>query len=108
MPFQKGMQKTGGRVKNQPNKTSKEIREASNLILSGQIETLENLLPTLKPSDYLKAIQMLYKVCLPQQKQVEIETNQHPTEFQIEILETLKNYSDSEVDAAIDKSITNK
>ena len=43
MPFQKGKEKTGGRVKNQPNKTSKEIRDASMLILSGQIETLENL-----------------------------------------------------------------
>ena len=33
MPFQKGMQKTGGRVKNQPNKTSKELNaELKNLL----------------------------------------------------------------------------
>jgi hypothetical protein len=105
--FQKGMQKTGGRTKNTKNHVSKEIRKASAALLQGELETLKELLPTLKPDQYLKAISMLYKVVVPQQKQVEIETNQHPTEFQIEILETLKNYSDSEVDAAIDKSITN-
>ena len=105
MPFTKGMQKTGGRVKNQPNKTSKEIREASKLILSGQIETLENLLPKLKPGDYLKAIQMLYKVCLPQQKQVEIENHQHPTNFEIQIIDCLSQVSDNDVEEAIQKSM---
>ena len=105
MPFQKGKKKTGGRVKNQPNKTSKEIREASKLILSGQIEILEKLLPKLKPSDYLKAIQMLYKVCLPQQKQIETEAINHPTNFSVEIIDCLSQVSDSDVDDAIQKSI---
>jgi|TARA_R110001632_G_scaffold75606_1_gene171999 hypothetical protein len=106
MPFQKGKKKTGGRVKNQPNKTSKEIRDASMLILSGQIETLENLLPTLKPNDYLKAIQMLYKVCLPQQRQIETETINHPTNFEIQIIDRLSQVSDSDVEDAIQKSIS--
>ena len=105
MPFKKGMAKTGGRSKNQPNIVSQEIRDASSLILSGQVEVLENLLPTLKPSDYLKAIQMLYKVCLPQQKQVEIDTISHPTNFQVEIIDRLSQVSDSDVEDAIQKSI---
>ena len=103
MPFTQGREKTGGRGKNQPNKISKNIRLASAMLLEGQIDVLAELLPKLKPAEYLKALQMLYKVAVPTQKQIEVDTFEHPTEFQIEIVETLKGYSDAELDVAIDK-----
>ena len=108
MPFQKDRTKTGGRAKGKMNTVSNEIRLASAMILEGQIEVLEALLPTLKPSDYLKALQMLYKVTVPIQKQIEVDTIEHPTNFQIEIIETLKAFSDSDVDMAIDNQVKNQ
>jgi hypothetical protein len=107
MPFTQGREKTGGRNKNQPNKISKNIRLASAMLLEGQIEVLAELLPKLKPSEYLKALQMLYKVAVPQQRQIEVDTIEHPTEFKIEIIETLKGYSDAELDTAIDTHVKN-
>jgi len=108
MPFKEGMQKTGGRSKSTPNKISKDIRLASAILLEGQIDVLAELLPKLKPAEYLKALQMLYKVAVPIQKQVEIDTIEHPTNFQIEIIETLKGYSDAEIDTAIDTHVKNQ
>ncbi len=107
MPFTQGREKTGGRAKGQTNKISSEIRLASAMLLEGQIDVLAKLLPELKPAEYLKALQMLYKVAVPQQKQVEIDTIEHPTNFQIEIIETLKGYNDAEVDTAIDNHVKN-
>ena len=107
MPFTQGREKTGGRSKNQPNKISKNIRLASAMLLEGQIDVLAELLPKLKPSEYLKALQMLYKVAVPTQKQIEVDTFEHPTNFQIEIIETLKGYNDAEVDTAIDNHVKN-
>ena len=70
--FQKGMQKTGGRKKGTQNKTSTEIREVSAALLQGELANLKRtVLPTLKPDQYLKAIAMLYKVVVPQQRQIE-------------------------------------
>ena len=107
--FQKGKEKTGGRIKGtSTNKVSNEIRLASAMLLEGQIDVLEQLLPTLKPNDYLKALQMLFKVAVPQQRQIEVDTIEHPTNFQIEIIETLKGYNDKDVDAAIDTHVKNQ
>ena len=64
---------------------SKEIREVSAMLLQGQLEALQDKLPTLKDSDYIKAIGLLMKHVLPAQKQIEVETVNHPTEFQIEL-----------------------
>ena len=50
---------------------------------------------------------MLYKVAVPQQRQIEVDTIEHPTEFKIEIIETLKGYSDAELDTAIDTHVKN-
>ena len=105
MPFTKGMQKSGGRSKNQPNKISNDIRLASAMLLEGQIDALAELLPKLKPAEYIKALQMLFKVAVPQQKQIETETINHPTNFQVEIIDRLSQVSDSDIEDAIQKSI---
>ena len=45
---------------------------------------------------------------VPQQRQIEVDTIEHPTEFKIEIIETLKGYSDADVDTAIDTYVENQ
>ena len=87
MPFEKGHNHSTGRPKGSTNLVSKEIREVSALLLQGQLEALQDKLPTLKDSDYIKAIGLLMKHVLPAQKQVEMETTNHPTEITVEILE---------------------
>ena len=106
--FKKGMQKTGGRKKGTQNKTSSEIREVSAALLQGELETLKELLPTLKPDQYLKAIAMLYKVVVPQQRQIETETINEPTEITVEIIDRLSQVTESECEAAIDTWVQNK
>ena len=108
MPFKKGMQKTGGRTKGVNNNVSKEIREVSAMLLQGQLEALQDKLPTLKDSDYIKAIGLLMKHVLPAQKQVEVETINHPTEFQIEVIEKLADVSNEDLDKSIDQWVDNQ
>ena len=108
MPFKKGMQKTGGRTKGVNNNVSKEIREVSAMLLQGQLEALQDKLPTLKDSDYIKAIGLLMKHVLPAQKQVEVETVNHPTEFTIEILDRIEQVSNEDLDKSIDQWVDNQ
>jgi len=108
MPFKPGHEKTGGRTKNQKNHVSKEIRKVSAALLQGELETLKELLPTLKPDQYLKAIAMLYKVVVPQQRQIETETIDHPVNFQVEIIDRLSQVTEKECEAAIDTWVQDK
>ena len=101
MPFEKGHNHSTGRPKGSTNKVSKEIREVSAMLLQGQLEALQDKLPTLKDSDYIKAIGLLMKHVLPAQKQIEVDTIQHPTEITVEILERLETYTDEDVHDAI-------
>ena len=47
---------------------------------------------------------MLFKHVLPAQKQVEVDTIEHPVNFQVEIIDRLSQVSDKDVDAAIMQS----
>ena len=76
--------------------------------LQGQLEALQDKLPTLKDSDYIKAIGLLMKHVLPAQKQVEVETINHPTEFQIEILDRIEQVSNDDLDNSIDEWVENQ
>ena len=104
MPFEKGHNHSTGRPKGSTNVVSKEIREVSALLLQGQLEALQDKLPTLKDSDYIKAIGLLMKHILPAQKQIEVDTIEHPINFQVEIIDRLSQVSDKDVDAAIMQS----
>tara|TARA_B100000767_G_scaffold9007_1_gene8851 strand:+ start:100 stop:432 length:333 start_codon:yes stop_codon:yes gene_type:complete len=106
--FQKGMTKTGGRTKNQKNHVSKEIRKVTAALLQGELETLKELLPTLKPDQYLKAIAMLYKVVVPQQRQIEHDNINEPTEITVEIIDRLSQVTDNEAEQAIDTWVQDK
>ena len=108
MPFEKGHNQSTGRPKGSTNLVSKEIREVSALLLQGQLEALQDKLPTLKDSDYIKAIGLLMKHVLPAQKQIEVDTIQHPTEFQIEVIEKLADVSNEDLDKSIDQWVDNQ
>ena len=108
MPFEKGHNQSTGRPKGSTNVVSKEIREVSALLLQGQLEALQDKLPTLKDSDYIKAIGLLMKHVLPAQKQIEVDTIQHPTEFQIEVINKLADVSNEDLDNSIDQWVENQ
>jgi hypothetical protein len=103
--FKTGHKKIGGRTKNTKNLVSKDIRANAALLLESELEVFKEKLPKLNDSDYLKAIAMLMKHVLPAEKQVEVDTIQHPTEFQIEIINHIKDVSNEDVDAAILSSV---
>ena len=104
MPFKPGNKKKGGRKKGTKNLVSKEIRANAALLLENELEVFKDKLPTLNDADYLKAIAMLFKHVLPAQKQVEVDTIEHPVNFQVEIIDRLSQVSDKDVDAAIMQS----
>ena len=108
MPFEKGHTHSTGRPKGSTNKVSKEIREMSAMLLQGQLDVLQDKLPTLKDSDYIKAIGLLMKHVLPAQKQIEVDTIQHPTEFQIEVIEKLADVTNKDLDKSIDQWVDNQ
>ena len=108
MPFEKGHNHSTGRPKGSLNKVSKEIREVSAMLLQGQLEALQEKLPTLKDSNYIKAIGLLMKHVLPAQKQIEVDTIQHPTEFTIEILDRIEQVSNDDLDNSIDQWVDNQ
>ena len=108
MPFEKGHNQSTGRPKGSTNLVSKEIREVSAMLLQGQLEASQDKLPTLKDSDYIKAIGLLMKHVLPAQKQIEVDTIQHPTEFQIEVIEKLADVTNKDLDKSIDQWVDNQ
>ncbi len=104
MPFKPGNKKKGGRKKGTKNLVSKEIRANSALMLQSELDVLKEKLPRLNDADYLKAISMLFKHVLPSQKQIETETFEQNTNFQVEIIDRLSQVSDKDIDAEIMKS----
>ena len=105
MPFEKGNKLSKGRPKGATNKTSKAIREVSALMLEGQMELLEKKLPTLKDADYIKAIGLLYKYVVPQQKQIEMEVQNEDMSFQIEIIDRLDQVTNKQAEEVLDSLV---
>ena len=62
-----------GRPKGIPNKTSKELREAINLIVSKNIQKLEADIKSLEPRDRLMYIEKLLKYVVPPMQAEPIE-----------------------------------
>ena len=91
--------KYGGRTKGTPNKLSNEIKERLATILNEAIDSID--VKTLTVSERLKLIQISVQYVIPRLKQVEDVTDEMPTNFQIEIIDSLSKYSDKELDQAI-------
>ena len=102
MPFEKGHTYGKGRPKGSTNKNSREIREMITQIVSDNLDETKQRLSNLKDADYFKAMGMLMKHVLPQQKQIEQVNDDMPTNFQIEIIDRIDQVRD---DNTLDKVI---
>jgi hypothetical protein len=67
--------KTGGRTKGTPNKTTLEIREHYQRLITDNIDLLDNDLKALEPVQRLKMIIELSKFVLPTLKATELTTD---------------------------------
>jgi hypothetical protein len=75
-------EKTGGRIKGVPNKTTAEIREQFQKLVSNNIELLENDIKALEPMQRIKTIIELSKFVLPTMRAIEVTENENnKTEF---------------------------
>jgi hypothetical protein len=87
-----------GRKAGVPNKIISLIKERLADIISEAIDSID--VKTLTVSERLKLIQISVQYVVPRLKHTE-ETNEMPTEFKIEIIDRLTDYSDKELDKAI-------
>jgi|TARA_B110000114_G_scaffold27601_1_gene27689 hypothetical protein len=90
--------KFGGRQKGTPNKLSNKIKDKLSSIISEAIDSLD--LEDMSKVERLKLIQLglPYIVTKPQQEEVP----QEEQKFTIEIIDRLSDYTDKQVDKAID------
>jgi len=63
--FEKGQGKIGGRVKGTPNKTTQEIRDAIQNVLSNRIEQLDNDLNKMSPAQRWMILDKVTKYIMP-------------------------------------------
>jgi len=82
-----------------PNKITSLIKERLADIISEAIDSID--VKTLTVSERLKLIQISVQYVIPRLKQVENVDEEMPTNFQIEIIDSLSKYSDKELDDAI-------
>jgi hypothetical protein len=74
--------KTGGRTKGTPNKTTSEIREHYQRLITDNIDLLDNDLKALEPVQRLKMIIELSKFVLPTLKATELSNSDNDNRFQ--------------------------
>jgi hypothetical protein len=68
--------KTGGRTKGTPNKTTSEIREHYQSLITSNLDLLDNDLKALEPVQRLKMIIELSKFVLPTLKATDLTVNE--------------------------------
>ena len=87
------------RPKGSPNKLTSIIKDRLVDILSEAIESLD--IKEMNKAERLKLIQIGIQYVIPRLKQVEEITDEMPTNFQIEIIDSLSKHSNKELDEAI-------
>lgn len=96
MGLQKGKTNNlNGRPKGVLNKTTKEIKEAINLIVSNNIDKLQDDIDSLEPKDRIKVICDLFKYVVPSLSSSELKTD-------------FNQLSDDQLDVIINKLKSNK
>ena len=95
--FQKG-NNYGSKSKRGKSKFSKEIKERLSKVIIDAMATID--IDSMTQNERLKLIQIGLQYVVPRLKHTE-ETNEMPTEFKIEIIDRLTDYSDKELDKAI-------
>ena len=87
------------RPKGSPNKLTSIIKDRLVDILSEAIESLD--IKEMSKAERLKLIQIGIQYVIPRLKQVEEINDEMPTNFQIEIIDSLSKKTDAELDEAI-------
>ncbi len=70
-----------------PNRTTKQVREAFQMLISNNLEQMQSDIDALTPKDRLKFIIDLSKFVLPQLQAVSMETNEKPKGITVNIIE---------------------
>ena len=87
------------RPKGSPNKITAEIKERLSKVIMDAMSTLD--IDSMTQNEKLKLIQIGLTYVIPRLKQVEDVSDEMPTNFQIEIIDSLSKYSNEELDKAI-------
>ena len=87
------------RPKGSPNKLTSEIKERLSQVIMDAMSSIDIDLMT--QNEKLKLIQIGLTYVIPRLKQVEDVSDEMPTNFQIEIIDSLSKYSNKELDKAI-------
>ncbi|MDC0117737.1 hypothetical protein OAI16_07580 [Flavobacteriaceae bacterium] len=87
------------RPKGSPNKITAEIKERLSQVIMDAMSSIDIDLMT--QNEKIKLIQIGLTYVIPRLKQVEDVSDEMPTNFQIEIIDSLSKYSDEELDKAI-------
>ncbi len=87
------------RPKGSPNKITAEIKERLSQVIMDAMSSIDIDLMT--QNEKLKLIQIGLTYVIPRLKQVEDVSDEMPTNFQIEIIDSLSKYSNEELDKAI-------
>ena len=87
------------RPKGSPNKITAEIKERLSEVIMDAMSTID--IDSMTQNEKLKLIQIGLTYVIPRLKQVEDVSDEMPTNFQIEIIDSLSKYSNEELDQAI-------
>ena len=89
------------RPKGSPNKITAEIKERLSQVIMDAMSSID--IDSMTQNEKLKLIQIGLTYVIPRLKQVEDVSDEMPTNFQIEIIDSLSKYSNDELDKAITK-----
>ena len=87
------------RPKGSPNKITAVIKERLSVVIMDAMSSID--IDSMTQNEKLKLIQIGLTYVIPRLKQVEDVSDEMPTNFQIEIIDRLTDYSDKELDKAI-------
>ena len=87
------------RPKGSPNKLTSEIKERLSQVVMDAMSSID--IDSMTQNEKLKLIQIGLTYVIPRLKQVDNTEDEMPTNFQIEIIDSLSKYSDKELDKAI-------
>ena len=88
-----------GRISGKPNKLTAKVKDRLATIIDQAMDSIN--VEKLTIAERIKLIQIGLQYVIPRLKQVEEITDEMPTNFQIEIIDSLSKYSDKELDEAI-------
>ena len=88
-----------GRISGSPNKLTAKVKDRLATIIDEAMDSID--IEKLTIAERLNLIQIGLQYVIPRLKQVEDVSDEMPTNFQIEIIDSLSKYSNDEIDKAI-------